>query len=330
MREQDVGLLQCPETGAPLRLEIVERDPGGLIVSGALLSPAGRRYPIVRGIPRFVSGERYASSFGFEWQRWPRVQFEADNVGGPMAGHTTAMWETITGLRSAEVRGTTVVDFGCGSGRFLDVVRRGGGRAIGIDLSQSVEVARRNFGTDPDVLIVQGDITRPPFRAGIFDGGYTIGVLHHTPDPYAGLRALATTVRPSGWVACCVYARGDPYGYPSVERLRRLHNLVKPRLGYGPAVVYAYLAAYLLAPLLAGAKELPILRTLASFVEHNWLVALYVADARWRVLDTFDAITPAIATTHTGDEVRDWLLRSGCGSIRTTTWGATSAIGIRA
>jgi hypothetical protein len=80
---------------------------------------------------------------------------------------------------------------------------------------------------------------------------------------------------------------------------------------------------------MVAAKALPLLRQLSSLVERNWLATLYIPDARWRVLDTFDAITPAIATTHTGAEVRDWLLRSGCGAIRTTAWGATSSVGIR-
>ena len=54
----------------------------------------------------------------------------------------------------------------------------------------AVEVARCNFDGDPDTLVIQGDILHPPFRADSFDGGFTIGVLHHTPDPSAGLTAL--------------------------------------------------------------------------------------------------------------------------------------------
>ena len=41
------------------------------------------------------------------------------------------------------------------------------------------------------------------------------------------------------------------------------------------------------------------LRTLQlTYMERNWVVSLWLKDAQWRVLDTFDAITPAIATTH--------------------------------
>src|SRR3954452_7101798 len=109
-----------------------------------------------------------------------------------MAGHTTRMWERITGITDDGVRGRMIVEFGCGPGRFLDVVRRRGGVAVGIDLSMAVEPARENFRDDPDVLIVQGDILNPPFKKGVFDFGYSIGVLHHTPDPAKGLESLSS------------------------------------------------------------------------------------------------------------------------------------------
>ncbi|MCL4552177.1 MAG: methyltransferase domain-containing protein, partial [Candidatus Marsarchaeota archaeon] len=249
--------LCCPKTGQPLTLVPTETGPNGLVVTGQLVTADGVVYPIVRGVPRFVSQEHYASSFGYEWNRWPRVQFESENVGRPMAGHTTRMWETITEVGDDGVQGKTVVEFGCGPGRFLDVVRRKGGLAVGIDLSQAVEAARRNFADDPDVLIVQGDICNPPFAEGAFAGGYTIGVLHHTPDPLAGLEALVRTVRTGGWVACCVYPKGGFYDYPSVTRFRQLCNRIRPGFGYRLALAYSYLAAYVLTPLIALGQRIP-------------------------------------------------------------------------
>ena len=56
-----------------------------------------------------------------------------------MAGHTTRMWEATTLIDQGKIEGQTIVEFGCGFGRFLDVVRRKGGIAVGIDLSQAVE-----------------------------------------------------------------------------------------------------------------------------------------------------------------------------------------------
>ncbi|MER3422194.1 MAG: hypothetical protein C4293_02130 [Nitrospiraceae bacterium] len=330
MHPKFLDFLCCPQTGEPLFLEPSKTKSNEMVLSGVLVSRSGLRYPVVRGIPRFVDEEQYASSFGYEWNRWPRLQFEAENTHRPMAGHTMRMWETITEADECHVQNKTIVEFGCGPGRFLDVVRRKGGKAIGLDLSLAVEAARRNFADDPDVLVVQGDLSNPPFRDGVFDGGFTIGVLHHTPAPLRGLQALARTVRVGGWVACCVYPKGEFYDYPSVARFRRLHNCLKAILGYYPALAYSYLAAYILAPLIAKGKRIPGLSGRLEYMERNWLVALDLPDVRWGVLDIFDAITPSIATTHTSGEVKEWMAKAGCTSVRTSGWCETSVTGIRA
>ncbi|HZN65406.1 MAG TPA: class I SAM-dependent methyltransferase [Tepidisphaeraceae bacterium] len=330
MHPKFLNLLRCPETGESLDLSAQVTLDNGMVWAGELRAQSsGRTYPILRGVPRFVSKEQYAASFGWEWSKWPRVQFESENVGRPMAGHTTRMWERITGASLDDVHGRTIVDFGCGPGRFLDVVRNKGGVAVGIDMSSAVDAARNNFADDPDVLIVQGDLLRPPFKEGVFDGGFTIGVLHHTPEPGEGLRALARTVRAGGWVSCCVYPEGGFYDYRSVRRFRRLHRRLSRHFEYLPALAYTYFAAYLLAPSFQFLKQHG-LRRLIDHVERNWLVALWLKDAQWRVLDTFDAITPQIATTHCEEEVREWMALAGCEEVHRTAWCETSATAVRA
>jgi len=108
MHPNFLSLLQCPDTGEPLILEPAQVQRDGKIAEGQLVSASGSRYPIVRGIPRFVGQEHHASSFGYQWSRWPRVQFEAENVGKPMAGHTTRMWEIITEVAEDQVRGKAI------------------------------------------------------------------------------------------------------------------------------------------------------------------------------------------------------------------------------
>ncbi len=327
MHPKFLPILCCPETGASLSLVDATFDRYGLVRAGKLVTPSGRAYPIIRGVPRFVAAEHYAGSFGFEWTRWPRVQFEDQNVGRPMAGHTTRMWERITGItgdRPDAVAGKTIVDFGCGPGRFLDIVRRKGGVAVGIDLSVAVDAARRNFRTDANVLIVQGDLSKPPFKPGSFDGGFTIGVLHHTPDPQAGLSALAASLKPGGWASCCVYPRGDFYDFKSVARFRRLHHLLKLLVGYRFAMGWSYFAAHVVAPLLIAARAAGWRKT-TDYIERNWLVALRLKDVRWRILDVFDAITPDMASTHTSDEVLEWMKAVGLHEACITPWCPTSA-----
>lgn len=326
MRPDFVTLLRCPQTRAPLHLESSEVHSNGEVITGALRTQDGRSYPIVRGIPRFVPHEHYAASFGYEWNRFPRVQFEAENVGRPMAGHTTRMWEIITGQR--DLAGQHVVEFGCGAGRFLDVVRSRGGRPVGLDMSVAVDVARRNLDDDPNVLIVQGDVLHPPFAESIFDGGYTIGVLHHTPEPALGLRMMAAAVRAGGWVACCVYPREGLYAYPSVARWRRLFNRMQ-RLGYRPAVWYSLAATYAIHPAYRLLNRLPGGRRVTRWLDRELLPVVHLPDARWRFLDIFDAVSPSIASTHVKGEVYAWMQQAGCDEISVTAWCETALNGVR-
>jgi SAM-dependent methyltransferase len=332
MNPRFTELLCCPKTGAELKLEVDSRFADGSIERGRLISAQGQyQYPIVNGIPRFVDQEHYAGSFGYEWQKWSRVQFEQENIGRPMAGHTTRMFESITELTPADLGGKLVVEFGCGPGRFLDIVRRAGGTAVGIDMSDAVESARRNFAGDPNVLIVQGDILQPPLKPNSFDIGYTFGVLHHTPTPARGLQALVGVVKPGGLIACSVYPRESFYAYPAVALYRGAINAIRTRLGSRVALAlarwYAYFAAYVLHYPLALARRIPIVRRFGYYFTKYLCVYLPLPDPRWRVLDVFDAITPTFASTHTSDEVRAWFEQAGCAEIRQTRWGATSFVG---
>src|ERR1041384_3451329 len=300
MHSKYLDILCCPHSRTALRLEKEKVSSNEMVESGVLVSATGDyRYPIIDFIPRFLTGERYAKSFGYEWKRWSRVQFESENVGRPMAGHTEKMFDAIMGFSPRFLAGKMVVEFGCGPGRFIDVVRRRGAVAVGLDMSVAVEAAGKNFAHDPDVLIVQGAILNPPFRDCSFDAGYSIGVLHHTPDPGKGLEELARVVKNDGTVVCCVYPKGGFYDFPSVATYRRIHNLVKPVLGNTPALGYSYLAAHLLYRLFSRWRRSARGQRLVSYLERHWFVNVDIPDVRWRVLDVFDAITPSFASTHT-------------------------------
>ncbi len=58
---------------------------GEHVIEGWLCSSIAR-YAIRNGIPRFVSDEGYSHNFGYQWNRWAKVQFENENVGRPMEG----------------------------------------------------------------------------------------------------------------------------------------------------------------------------------------------------------------------------------------------------
>lgn len=323
MNKNFVKLLRCPASGQDLQLEVKSAKPNGCVEEGELFTAdRAHTYPIIRGIPRFVSSDKYANSFSKEWAKWANVQYEEQNVNSPMHNHTTNMFNRISQLPDNAIKDKIVVEFGCGGGRFIDVVRKKGGIAIGIDLSTAVEQSGYNFRNDENVLIVQGDILNAPFKDNVFDVGYTIGVLHHTPDPQKGFDELSRVTRQGGEVVCCVYAKGSYYDYQSVYKVRRFINKTEPVFGNKLALLYSYISAHIFFRLFPRiAKISTRFHNFIWRVERYHLPVLYLPDAKWRVLDVYDSITPVYASTHSVDEITSWFQKAGFSNIEKTDWG---------
>jgi SAM-dependent methyltransferase len=305
-----------PVTKEPLQLTIT-RERHGRVIEGAFVSSLAR-YPIVNGIPRFVDPQatQYASSFGYQWTRWPRLQFESENAGKVMEGYTRRMWESITGMTGPAANDQVVLDIGCGPGRFVDVARAKGARVIGIDYSGAVEPAARSFAHDPGVCICQGDALHLPIRSASMDGIFTIGALHHTPDPACGVREAAAALAPGGWFAISVYSAGGFYDARMVQAWRRLFVRLWPYAGHVPPLVYAHLVVRAARAL----RYLPPTDRLLNTV----CPSKHLPDIDWSVLDTFDSITPSHQSAHTCHEVFTWLKGAGLHDIEPTTWAPTS------
>ncbi len=45
------------------------------VINEVMRCRKGCSYPIVNGIPRFVSGNNYASAFGLQWRKFQLTQF---------------------------------------------------------------------------------------------------------------------------------------------------------------------------------------------------------------------------------------------------------------
>ena len=204
MRETLCRHLCCPGCRADLTLQTGERD-GAEILTGTLrCSGCEREYPIARGVPRFVPEElpaplqHTAANFGASWKIWNRIDDQR---------YRWQLLNWLQPLQPKDFAGKTVLDGGCGKGRHLRLVAEfGADEVIGIDLSAAVDVAYDNTRGLDNVHIVQGDLFQMPFKGG-FDLAYSIGVLHHTPDPGRAFEATCGQVRPGGTVACWVYGR---------------------------------------------------------------------------------------------------------------------------
>ncbi len=321
MHLQFASIFVDPVNGEPLQLEISERQ-GDIVLGGAFRSSRAT-FPIINGIPRFVPlspDENYARNFGYQWNKWATLQFDSANSNGPMRGYSEMMWEKITAqtdeLKTPDQKSQVVLDIGCGSGRFIEIARNKGAKVVGIDFSLAVEAARENFAQDPDVCICQADALALPFLSGSFDGAYSIGVLHHTPNPELGVQEANRVVRPGGWFGLCVYGKGGYYDFPSVQIWRKLFSLLWPIFGHYPALIYSYFTVYAFRPLTKARPLSKLVRGIFPFVN--------LADIRWSLLDTFDSVTPTYQSAHESFEVYQWFQKCGFEEIAPSNWGFTA------
>ncbi len=97
--------------------------------------------PIIGGIPRFVRQESYAESFGFQWNRFRQTQL--DSHSGRDISRDRFL--TATGWQPESLAGKTVLDAGCGAGRFAEIALSFGATVFAVDYSRAVEACQCEF-----------------------------------------------------------------------------------------------------------------------------------------------------------------------------------------
>jgi len=192
------------------------------IITGELrCNSCAASFPIIRGIPRFANPEKIesdkaatAAGFGWQWQH-----FTQDD---PRYGEQFLGW--IAPVTPEFFRDKVVLEGGCGKGRHTQLAAHWGAKdVIGIDLSDAVETAFASTRALDNAHIIQADIYNLPL-ARTFDYAFSVGVLHHLPDPRAGFVSLASKVKPGGHISAWVY------GAENNEWITRWVNPVREKL----------------------------------------------------------------------------------------------------
>lgn len=279
MNPANATLLLCPRCSAPLS------DPS----ADSLPCPGcGVSYPIVKGVPR-LAGESYVESFGRQWNRYDVARPEED----------AAVFRVKTGIDPETLRGKLVLDAGCGGGRYARLLGEHGARVVGVDLSAAVEKAATLCAGYPDVAIVQADLLDLPLADASFDVAFSIGVMHHSPDPRRAFAQVARKVKPGGRLAVWLYRKN-----------------VAPQewINTAARAITTRMPSRVLEPLCAAAGVLgsvPVLRKtlnkVANFSNHpDWTL---------RVCDNFDWYAPKYQSHHTVKELSRWFAEEGFADV---------------
>lgn len=311
-REKLLATLRCP--GCQGLLSISNPDPNVFACVAC-----NEQFPTINGIPRMLvtpmrealaGGEcdslderqvRTAHSFGYEWTMFPEMYAEWEqSFLDYMYPHPPEFF-----------RGKTVLDAGCGSGRFAHYAAKYGAEVWAIDLGSAVEVARLNTAAFDNAQVVQADLHQAPFALESFDFIYSIGVLHHLPHPEAAFQNLLRYLKPEGEIQIYLYWR--PEGQPIKRALLSLvaaARQVTTRLP--PSVVYwlAFPAAW--AAMMFFVWPYRLLKAIGLNAIAEKLPMKQYAGFSFRVCvnDQLDRFSAPIENRYTRQDVNDWLNRA--------------------
>lgn len=332
-----LDILRCPECSGRLTLEIFAE--GADVEEGMLTCDScARVFPIINGIPRLLpdalihlavkyhaeffarhgaaleplaarsaavapsrwwSAERHTvRSYSYQWRKFKQMFPHWEQV----------FLDSIKPVTRDFFKGKRGLDAGCGFGRSLRYSGAYGAEMIGLDLSEAIEAARENTRHLPNVHLVQGDIFHPPIEPASLDFVYSIGVLHHLPDPKKGFLTLTRLLKPGAPMFIWVYLRNRGRQIVAFTAMRAISTRMPLRL--------LNLACLALA---AGQWALWIVpfRVLNRFEATRGLArripfTLY-AQYPFRVLHTdwFDGLSVPLVQYYRRDEIREWYAEAG-------------------
>jgi len=174
---------------------------------------------------------------------WAQIYDEQDN---PLIALETMQFRSLLG----DVRGLTVADIGCGTGRHALAMAEAGATVIGVDFSMGMLAkakAKRSAGT---VHFVRHDVTRGlPFVSRAFDRVTCCLVLGHIGDLADMLYDMARICRVGGFVCLLGF-------HPAMGLLGLQAQCTDPATGRKtrPASVTHQLSDYVMAATRAGLR----------------------------------------------------------------------------
>jgi SAM-dependent methyltransferase len=320
-----LDVLACPK--CQQALEGTKGADHGDLLEGALqCRGCGASYPVRGGVPRFVDAGNYGASFGQQWN-WFRTT-QLDSVSRTDLSATRFFSET--GWPREWLRGKLVLDAGCGAGRFLEIAAECGARVVGVDISSAVDAAAANVGRFPNAHVIQASLYELPFRRGVFDACYCIGVLQHTPDPNRALVSLAPVLKEGGRLAVVAYER---------KRWTKLNTkyLIRPltrRMPKGALLKAIQVTMPVVFVITEVLYRLPVVGRMFKFVIP---VANYTDEPRlslrqrydWAILDTLDMLSPAFDQPQTAPEVMNTLSEAGIVALQRRPTAGLTVVGTK-
>ena len=257
---------------------------------------------IVRMLPSLTRAERGTKeAFDFEHRRYEAARYLRIS---PSLIHD---WLKDVQLPGEFFRDRTVLDVGCGSGRWSYAMAALGASVVAVDFSDAgVEITRDVTRGIGDVRVIQANLFQLPFRPEQFDFVVSWGVLHHQPMTAAAFRAIAPLVRRGGMLYVMVYEHRSPLKVVGTELLRTVLRRLSPETRYrmcGRLIIRNRLLFHLLRGFVAC---IPV-----EHLSERW-------DAHTAQFGLYDWYSPRYNHLHRIDEVEGWFRDAGYTDLHLT------------
>src|SRR5215510_12259383 len=155
-------------------------------------------------------------AFGREWQRFDQSGVSSAELRRRFGEYFALFpWDSLP-------RNAIGFDAGCGSGRWAALVAPRVGSLHCVDASaEAIAVARRSLDGMANVSFHHVPLEAMPMPDASMDFGYSLGVLHHLPDPAAGLTDCVRKLRPGAPMLIYIYYAFDdrPAWYRALWRV---------------------------------------------------------------------------------------------------------------
>ncbi len=236
--------------------------------------------------------EDYADDFGTQWAAFPKTQLDSYSGTSISEDRLREIFQSDL----SELKGKKILEIGCGSGRFTEILIKHGACIDSLDLSKAIFVNHQNnASTNKMVRFIKSDFLKAPLEENFYDYVLGMGFVQHTPDSEKTIKKMISHCKKGGFVVFDHYISGIFVGNNRriVARLVRsliLNSNIKDKIKFIKKIYDFFYPIHKFFQFSSFLSK--IIRTISPIMTHHGSLDLSEKQFyEWGLLDTHDNLT---------------------------------------